>query len=375
MVTPALELKKTALNAAHRQLGGRMVEFGGWDMPVQYPAGTVTEHLRTRTRAGLFDVSHMGEIDVRGLDAIAFVNRITSNDATKLVDGQAQYSALTTTEGTVIDDLLVYRFAEDHLLLVVNAGTTDKDWEWISSHQQASDKVELRNVSAEFCQIALQGPDALAILQQLTETPLAEIKYYHFREGQVDGVDSIISRTGYTGEDGFEVYAAPHKAEQLWNKMLAAGNYSSVAGVIPCGLAARNTLRLEAGMCLYGHEIDETTTLLEANLGWITKLNKGDFIGREPLAKQKEEGVKQKLVGFEMSDRGIARDGQDVFINGQHAGRVTSGSPAPFLKKNIGMAYVPVEFANAGQAIEIDVRGKRIGAQIVPLPFYKRAKQ
>jgi aminomethyltransferase len=375
MATPAPELKKTALNAAHRQLGGRMVEFGGWDMPVQYPAGTMTEHLRTRTRAGLFDVSHMGEVEVHGVDAIAFVNRIASNDATKLVDGQAHYSALTTPEGTVIDDLLVYRFAEDHLLLVVNAGTTDKDWEWISSHRQAGDNVELRNVSGEFCQIALQGPEALSILQPLTETPLAEIKYYHFREGQVDGVNSIVSRTGYTGEDGFEVYAAPDKAEQLWNKMLDAGNFGSDEGVLPCGLAARNTLRLEAGMCLYGHEIDETTTLLEANLGWITKLNKGDFIGREPLAKQKEEGVKQKLVGFEMSDRGIARDGQDVFIEGQHLGRVTSGSPAPFLKKNIGMAYVPVEFANAGQTIEIDVRGKRVGAQIVPLPFYKRAKQ
>lgn len=375
MATPALELKKTALNAAHRQLGGRMVEFGGWDMPVQYPAGTMTEHLRTRTRAGLFDVSHMGEIDARGPDAIAFVNRITSNDVTKLVDGQAHYSALTTPEGTVIDDLLVYRFAQDHLFLVVNAGTTDKDWEWISSHHQPSDNVELRNVSAEFCQIALQGPEALSILQQLTETPLAEIKYYHFSQGQVDGVDSIISRTGYTGEDGFEVYAAPDKAEQLWTRMLDAGEFGSDEGVLPCGLAARNTLRLEAGMCLYGHEIDETTTLLEANLGWITKLNKGDFIGRETLARQKEEGLKRKLVGFEMSDRGIARDGQDVFIDGQQLGRVTSGSPAPFLKKNIGMAYVPVEFANAGQAIEIDVRGKRVAAQIVSLPFYKRAKQ
>lgn len=374
VTAPALELKKTALNGAHRALGGRMVEFGGWDMPVQYPAGTMTEHLRTRTRAGLFDVSHMGEIDVRGPGAIAFVNRIASNDASKLVDGQAQYSALTTPEGTVIDDLLVYRFAEDHLLLVVNAGTTDKDWDWISAHKQSNDNVELRNASAEFCQIALQGPEAISILQELTETPLAEIKYYHFREGQVDGVDSIISRTGYTGEDGFEVYAAPDKAEQLWNRMLEAGNFGSEEGVLPCGLAARNTLRLEAGMCLYGHEIDETTTLLEANLGWITKLNKGDFIGREPLAKQKEEGLKRKLVGFEMHDRGIARDGQDVLIDGQRAGKVTSGSPAPFLKKNIGMAYVPIASSSAGQAIEIDVRGKLVGAQIVPLPFYKRPK-
>jgi len=374
MATPAPDLKKTALNDAHHRLGGRMVEFGGWDMPVQYPAGTVAEHLRTRTRAGLFDVSHMGEIDVRGRDAIPFVNRLVSNDATKLVDGQAQYSALTTPEGTVIDDLLVYRFAEDHLQLVVNAATTDKDWEWIRSHKQASDNVELRNTSAEFCQIALQGPEALSILGSLTQTRIAEIKYYHFQEGKVDGVESIISRTGYTGEDGFEIYAAPDKAEQLWNKMLDSGNFGSDDGVLPCGLAARNTLRLEAGMCLYGHEIDETTTLLEANLGWITKLNKGDFTGREPLAKQKEEGIKRKLVGFEMSDRGIARDGQDVFVEGRPVGRVTSGSPAPFLRKNIGMAYVPVEFANAGQEIQIDVRGKLVGAQIVGLPFYKRPK-
>jgi aminomethyltransferase len=373
VTAPALQLKKTALNDAHRALGGRMVEFGGWDMPVQYSAGTMTEHLRTRTQAGLFDVSHMGEIVVRGPDAIPFVNRLVSNDASKLIDGQAQYSALTTPEGTVIDDLLVYRFGENDLLLVVNAGTTDKDWDWIKSHHQ-NENVELRNASSEYCQIAVQGPEAIAILEKLTEAPLAEIKYYHFLEGEVDRVKSIISRTGYTGEDGFEVYAAPDRAEQLWNKMLDAGNYGSDEGILPCGLAARNTLRLEAGMCLYGHEIDEQTTLFEANLGWITKLNKGDFIGREALAKQKEEGIKRKLIGLEVIDRGIARDDQAVFINGQPAGKVTSGSPAPFLKKNIGMGYVPAEFANAGQSIEVDVRGKMVGAQIVPLPFYKRAK-
>jgi len=373
VTAPALELKKTPLNSAHRRLGGRMVEFGGWDMPVQYPAGTMTEHLRTRTHAGLFDVSHMGEIDVRGPDAIPFVNRLTSNDATKLIDGQAQYSALTTPEGTVIDDLLVYRCAADRLLLVVNAGTTEKDWDWITSHR-SDDNVELSNVSAEYCQIALQGPDALSILQKLTAVPLAGIKYYHFTEGEVDDVRSIVSRTGYTGEDGFEVYADADKAEELWNKILDAGNFGTEDGVLPCGLAARNTLRLEAGMCLYGHEIDETTTLLEANLGWITKLDKGDFIGRERLAKQKEEGIRRRLIGFEVTDRGIARDGQDVLIDGQRVGRVTSGSPAPFLKKNIGMAYVPVESAGAGGAIEIDVRGRRVGAEIVPLPFYKRPK-
>ena len=350
-----------------------MVEFGGWDMPVQYPAGTMTEHLRTRTHAVLFDVSHMGEIDVRGRDAIPFVNRITSNDVTKLIDGQAQYSALTTPEGTVIDDLLVYRFAEDHLLLVVNAGTTDKDWDWIKSHH-GDENVALQNVSADYCQIAIQGPDALSILQTLTAVPLNQIKYYHFREGEVDGVAAIVSRTGYTGEDGFEVYAAPDKAEQIWNQILEAGNFGDDNGVLPCGLAARNTLRLEAGMCLYGHEIDETTTLLEANLGWICKLNKGEFIGRDRLARQKEEGIKRKLVGFEVTDRGIARDGQDVLIGGQRVGQVTSGSPAPFLKKNIGMAYVPVESAQEGGAIEIDVRGRLVGAQIVALPFYKRPK-
>ncbi|MDX6610897.1 MAG: aminomethyltransferase [Blastocatellia bacterium] len=351
-----------------------MVDFGGWDMPVQYPAGTVEEHLRTRTRAGLFDVSHMGEIDVRGAEAIAFVNGLVSNDVAKLVDGQAQYSALTTPAGTVIDDLLVYRLAEDHLLLVVNAGTTEKDWDWIKSHHR-NPAVELRNVSAEYCQLALQGPEALRILQSLTDLALAEIKYYHFQEGTVDGVHGIVSRTGYTGEDGFEVYAAADKAEQLWNKMLDAGEYSTDSGVLPCGLAARNTLRLEAGMALYGHEIDETTTLLEANLGWICKLGKGDFIGREALVKQKEAGVTKRLAGFEITERGIARDDQEVLVDGQRVGRVTSGSPAPFLKKNIGMAYLPLEFTNAYQEIQVDVRGRLVSARIVPTPFYKREKK
>ena len=350
-----------------------MVDFGGWDMPVQYPAGTIEEHLRTRNHVGLFDVSHMGEIDVRGADAIAFVNKLTSNDVTKLVDGQAQYTTLTKPEGTIIDDLVVYRFAADHLLLVVNASTTDKDWEWIKAHQ-SGESVELNNVSADYCQLALQGPDAQSILQKLTDVPLEEIKYYRFTRGSVDGVEGIISRTGYTGEDGFEVYAPADRAEQLWNKILDTGNMGTPTGVLPCGLAARNTLRLEAGLALYGHEIDETTTPLEANLGWICKLDKGNFIGREALAKQKEAGVKRKLVGFEVTDRGIARDDQEVLIDGERVGKVTSGSPAPFLKKNIGLAYVPVEFANVGQAINIDVRGRLVGAQVVKTPFYKRAK-
>ncbi|MDQ3746888.1 MAG: glycine cleavage system aminomethyltransferase GcvT, partial [Acidobacteriota bacterium] len=343
-------------------------------MPVQYPAGTVEEHNRTRTRAGLFDVSHMGEIEVVGPDAVALVNRLCSNDASRLADGQAQYSALTTPAGTVVDDLLVYRFGPEHLLLVVNASTTDKDWDWIVSHK-GDEHVTLTNRSADFCQLALQGPEALSIMQTLTASPLAEIKYYHFREGRVDGVPAVISRTGYTGEDGFEVYAAPDKAERLWDRILDAGRYGTPEGVLPAGLAARNTLRLEAGMALYGHEITEETTLLEANLGWITKLGKGDFTGRDALARQKEKGVGRKLVGFEVTERGIARDGQDVYINGERVGYVTSGSPAPYLKKNIGMAYVPVDYAVVGQPIQVDVRGRMVGAQVVPVPFYKREKK
>jgi aminomethyltransferase len=367
-------LQQTPLNAAHRQLGGKMIDFGGWDMPVQYPAGVIEEHLRTRTAAGLFDVSHMGEIHVDGRDAIAFVNHLTTNDVTKLVDGQAHYSALTTPQGTVIDDLLVYRFGEEKLFLVVNASTQDKDWEWISSHKKDFD-VDLRHASVEYCQIAIQGPKAVEILQKLTSTNLSEIKYYHFANGEVDGVPSILSRTGYTGEDGFEVYADAGKAEQLWNKMLETGNYGATDGILPCGLAARNTLRLESAMSLYGNELSDEITPLEANLGWICKLNKGEFVGREALQRQKEAGLKRKLVGFEMIDKGIARDHQDVYINGEKAGLVTSGSPAPFLKKNIGLAFVPTEFANVGQEIAIDVRGKQLKAQIVSTPFYKREKK
>ncbi len=362
-----------------------MVDFGGWDMPVQYTAGVIEEHLRTRTAAGLFDVSHMGEIWVEGPNAIAFVNRLTTNDVTKLVDGQAHYSAFTNENGGVVDDLLVYRFAEDKLLLVVNAGTTEKDWAWIVKNAdcglQSSDSAEaadgsfsLRNASKEFCQIAVQGPKAVGILQQLTETNLDEIKYYWFTTGRVDGVEAIISRTGYTGEDGFEVYADPKFAVQLWNKLLETGRYGNADGILPAGLAARNTLRLESAMSLYGHELDDDITPLEAGLGWITKLQKGDFIGRDKLAASKEQGLKRKLVGFEMTDRGIARDGFEIYINDEKVGYVTSGSPAPFLKKNIGLAFLPVEFANIGQEIKIDVRGKHLAAEVVATPFYRRQK-
>lgn len=372
-MTSAQELKKTPLNRIHRELGGKMVDFGGWDMPVQYTAGVIEEHIRTRTAAGLFDVSHMGEIWVEGSDAIAFVNRLTTNDVTKLVDGQAQYSALTNEQGGVVDDLLVYRFGPEKLLLVVNAATTDKDWEWITSHKN-NDDVVLTNASADYCQIAIQGPRAASILQQLTDANLDEIKYYWFTTGQVDGIESIISRTGYTGEDGFEVYASPGYAEQLWNKMLEAGRYGKPDGILPAGLAARNTLRLESAMSLYGHELSDEIKPFEAGLGWITKLQKGDFIGRDALAELKERGPERKLVGFEMIDRGIARDGFDVYVNDEKVGYVTSAGPAPFLKKNIGLAFLPTEFANIGQEIKIDVRGKLLTAAVIETPFYRRKK-
>jgi aminomethyltransferase len=258
-------------------------------------------------------------------------------------------------------------------LLVVNASTTEKDWDWITSHV-ADENITLTNASADYCQIAVQGPDALSILQKLTDTNLEEIKYYHFTVGKVDGVDAIISRTGYTGEDGFEVYANKEYAEQLWNKFLETGNFGAENGILPCGLAARNTLRLESAMSLYGHEISDEITPLEANLGWICKLNKGEFMGREALVKLKENGLKKKLVGFEMIDKGIARDDFDVYVDDEKVGYVTSGSPAPFLKKNIGLAFVPTELANVGQPIKIDVRGKHLEAKIVPTPFYKREK-
>jgi aminomethyltransferase len=369
------ELKRTPLNAVHRALGGRMVDFGGWDMPVQYPAGVIEEHMRCRTRAGLFDVSHMGEIWVEGSGAIAFVDRLTTNDVTKLVDGQAHYSALPNDDGGVVDDLLVYRFGPEKLLLVVNAGTTDKDFAWIESHHSDADDCGISNASSDYCQIAIQGPDAVGILQKLTETELEPIKYYHFSTGKIDGVDAIISRTGYTGEDGFEVYAAPEFAEQLWRKMLDTGNYGSPDGMLPCGLAARNTLRLESAMSLYGHELGDDISTYEANLGWITKLNKeSDFTGRDKLAAQKEAGLTRKIAGFEMTEPGIARDGYDVYCEGEKCGVVTSGSPAPFLKKNIGLAFLPPDFANVGQEIRIDVRGKHLAAVVVQTPFYKRQK-
>jgi aminomethyltransferase len=296
------------------------------------------------------------------------VQHVTSNDAAKLVDGQAQYSGLLTAAGTFVDDLLVHRIADGHYLLCVNASNQDKDYEYIREHNRFGAAVE--NAGPRYSQLAVQGPMALAVLQRLTAAPIAALRYYRFAFGDVSGTHCLIARTGYTGEDGFELYFAPDYSEKLWNDLLEVG---SSEGLLPCGLGARNTLRLEASMCLYGHEIDDTTTVWEANLGWICKPEKGEFLGREALLAQKLAGVKRRLVGFEMQDRLIARDGYAVIVGGAEAGRVTSGSPAPFLKRNIGMAYVPVESSAEGTEIEIAIRANRGRARIVPMPFYKRA--
>jgi len=362
------QLRKTALHSVHRRLGAKMVDFGGWDMPVEY-TGIIREHLATRTAAGLFDVSHMGEIEVRGPHALELVQHVTSNNAANLRDRQAQYSGLMTPAGTFVDDLLVHRVSDTYYLLCVNASNQDKDFEYIREHNRFGAEVE--NAGPRYSQLALQGPKALGILQCFTRAPIAALKYYHFAFGEVDGVACMIARTGYTGEDGFELYFSPEHSEKLWNDLLEAGRGE---GLLPCGLGARNTLRLESSMCLYGHEIDDTTTVWEAQLGWICKPNKGDFLGRDALLAQKQAGVKRLLVGFEMQDRLIARDGCAVCIGGRESGRVTSGSPAPFLKKNIGMAYVPVESSAAGTEIQIAIRGNEGRAKIVPTPFYRRAK-
>jgi aminomethyltransferase len=364
------QLRKTALNSTHRRMGAKMVNFSGWDMPVEY-SGIVSEHLATRTAAGLFDVSHMGEVELRGPQALDLVQFVTCNDAARLSDGQAQYSGLMTSAGTFVDDLLVHKLSDGHYFLCVNASNQDNDFDYIrDAGRRFGANVE--NAGERYSQLAIQGPKALAILTRFTGAPITALKYYHFLNGEVDGVQALVARTGYTGEDGFEIYFAPEHSEKLWNDLLEAGRSE---GLLPCGLGARNTLRLEAGMCLYGHEIDETTTVWEANLGWICKLGKGDFLGRNALQTQKESGIGRILVGFEMQDRLIARDGYPVLAaNAQKIGGVTSGSPAPFLKKNIGMAYVPVESSTPGTQIRVGIRSQEARAKIVPVPFYKRPR-
>jgi len=369
VTTPATTaLQKTALNTTHRRLGAKMVNFGGWDMPVEY-SGILAEHRAVRTAAGIFDVSHMGEIVIHGPGALELTQMVTCNNVQKLVVGQAHYSGLMTEQGTFVDDLLVHKMSDTHFYLCVNASNQDKDFEHIVRHNTTGAKVE--NAGDYYTQLALQGPKAISILQRFTQVPLASIQYYHFTHGELCGVECMLARTGYTGEDGFEVYFAPEHSEKMWYALMAGGEPD---GLIPCGLGARNTLRLEAGMCLYGHEIDDTTTVWEANLGWICKMDKGEFLGRSVLAQQKNEGVKRLLVGFEMTDKLIARDGCAVLQNGEKVGNVTSGSPAPFLGKNVGMAYVPVSLSALGTEIQIGIRSHQAAARIVPLPFYKRQK-
>ena len=323
-----------------------MVEFGGWDMPVEY-SGIMREHVAVRTGAGLFDVSHMGEVDVRGPQALALLQHITSNDVSRLHDHQAQYSALMDAHGCAIDDCLVHRMGPEHYFLCVNAANTDKDFDWIVRHNSAFG-AQVNNVSPDYSQLALQGPRAQAILARVTDADLAALRYYWFCHTTCCGVPGMLARTGYTGEDGFEFYFPPNQSARVWNTLMDAGEPE---GIIPVGLGARNTLRLEAAFALYGHELDDDTTLLEAGLGWICKLDKGDFLGRDVLARQHAEGIRKHLVGFEMLDRSIARDGYPVWLDGATQGRVTSGSFAPFLKKNIGLAYVPPRGRRCGQGI------------------------
>lgn len=344
-----------------------MVEFAGWDMPVQY-AGPLPEHLAVRTRAGIFDVSHMGELEVRGPNAAATLQRLTCNDINRLAVSQCQYSALTTPKGTVIDDLLIYRMGPDHFFLCVNASNQHKDYEWIRDN--AIENTDVVFCSDEYAQLAVQGPNAREILQPLTAIELAPMKYYWFARGTLAGAEAIVSRTGYTGEDGFEVYCVPNRAEAVWMQIMEAGK---PYGLEPAGLAARNTLRLEAKMLLYGNDMDDTTTVLEADLGWICKLDKGDFVGRDALVRQRQSGLHRLLVGFEMVERGIARDHYPVELDGKPAGAVTSGSPAPFLKKNIGLAYLPFGRRAVGTEFSVIIREKPVKAQVVPTPFYRRA--
>jgi glycine cleavage system T protein (aminomethyltransferase) len=363
-------LKRTPLYDTHVSIGARMVDFAGWQMPVQY-SGHIQEHMAVRQAAGLFDVSHMGEIEISGPGALALVQRVSTNDAAKLLDNQVQYSTMTNEAGGVIDDLLVYRLNAEYFLLIVNAGCSDSDFEWIRKHS-GDLNVEVHNTSDAFALLALQGPRAERILQGLTDHMLDRIPYYWSQRVLVDGVDCRVSRTGYTGEDGFEILCKSGDARHLWNRLLVIG---SDRGLMPCGLAARNTLRLEAAFRLHGHDMDLSTTPLEAGLGWVVKLGKGDFIGRDALSKQKEKGLTRKLVGFEVLDRAPARDGYPVLIEDKEIGAVTSGSPAPFLKKNIGLVYLPTEHAAVGTEMSVGIRGRKVPAHVVATPFYARERK
>ncbi|HJU12610.1 MAG TPA: glycine cleavage system aminomethyltransferase GcvT [Candidatus Binataceae bacterium] len=372
-------VRKTALNAVHRQLGAKMVEFNGWDMPVEYPpsigGGIISEHMAVRTGVGIFDVSHMGDIRLAGPEALAAVQHISMNDASRLAIGQAQYSALLYPQGTFVDDVIVHRLTENEYLLVINAGTREKDFNWVRDNTREFD-CAVENLSDDFTQIAIQGPKAVDLLQELTDVNLAAVKFYWLTHGTVCGLKNIlIARTGYTGEDGFEIYI-PSDGEtsaRVWNQVLAAGKDF---GVVPCGLGARNTLRLEAKLPLYGHEISDTINVWEAGLDRFCKMEKPEFIGRDSLENAKAAGLKRTLVGLEMIDRGIARDGYKVQdASGREIGYLTSGSPAPFLKKNIALAYVPPELSAIGTELLVEIRGQGVKAKVVPTPFYKRPKK
>jgi aminomethyltransferase len=362
------ELKRTPLNDVHRASGAKMVDFGGWDMPVQY-SGLVDEHHTVRRAVGLFDVSHMGEIEIRGPEAAKLADYATTNAVGKLQIGQAQYSGLLYEHGGFVDDILVHKVADDHYFICVNASNQDKDFAHLCDVNKFDAEVEF--ASDRYAQIAVQGPRALETLRKLTAVDIAAIRYYWFKDGQVADVPARIARTGYTGEDGYEIYVEPDEAPGIWKKLMDAGQEF---GIKPCGLGCRNTLRLESKMALYGHEIHASITPLEADLAWIVKLDKGDFIGRDALVKQKEAGIRRKLAGFEMRGRGIGRDGYEVRVDGAPAGWVTSGSPSPTLGKNIGLCYLPVEQAHTGRTIEIIIRNQPVEAETVATPFYKRGK-
>ena len=360
-------LKTTPLNKVHRELGARMVDFGGWDMPVQY-SGVIDEHLAVRKAAGLFDVSHMGEIEVCGKGALDYIQQLTTNDASKLVDGQVQYSAMCYENGGVVDDLTLYRFAADRYLFCVNASNIEKDFAWMQEVLEKGDfaAVSLANRSDCYAQLALQGPCSDAILGQLTDSDLAALVFYNFVEGEVAGVKTIISRTGYTGESGFELYFAPEYAEKIWNALMAAG---AAAGLQPIGLGARDTLRLEKKYALYGHELSSQITPLEGGIAWITKLNKPSFIGKEPLCRMKEAGVPRRLVGLRMTQPGVPRENYPVFVGDEEVGIVTSGTMSPSLRVGVALALVATGHHRLGTEVSIGIRKRRVAAEIVKTPF------
>ena len=379
---PAVEattptVHKTALNAVHRQMGAKMVEFNGWDMPVEYPpsGGIIAEHMAVRTGAGVFDVSHMGDIRLAGPEALAAVQHISMNDASRLAVGQAQYSALLYLQGTFVDDVIVHRLGDDEYLLVINAGTREKDHNWVRDNtRQFNCRVD--HLSDDFTQIAIQGPKAVDLLQRLTDANLSAVKFYWVTRGTVCGLKNIlIARTGYTAEDGFEIYVPSDEetSARVWRQVLEAGKEF---GAVACGLGARNTLRLEGKLPLYGHEISDTINVWEAGLDRFIKMEKPEFIGKAALERARADGLKRTLVGLEMVERGIARDGYKVLDeSGAEIGYVTSGSPAPFLKKNIALAYVPPHHAEVGSTVKVEIRGQGVKAQVVPTPFYKRPKK